>query len=165
MERTDSRINHAWHVAINRFAEGKHGKDRPSWLYTAKEVADEVPRLAYLFERERTGNLPKIHKQCSCCAPVEVPENHLTCCLGKKCKECPFLLALEKAEMPPEAIDKAKAWTCATHIVQNGGDMAGEGFLMTVDDRMYWDNVYESLASANQPDDEEEDNISNAKDQ
>jgi len=27
-----------------------------------------------------------------------------------------------------------------------GGDVAGEGFITTVDDRMYWGNVYESLS-------------------
>lgn len=50
--------------------------------------------------------------------------------------------------MTPEQRDWIKAWTCVGHILANGGDVAGEGFIMTVDDRMYWDGVYESLASA-----------------
>jgi DNA-directed RNA polymerase subunit E'/Rpb7 len=28
----------------------------------------------------------------------------------------------------------------------SGGDMAGEGFILTTDDRIYWDSVYESLS-------------------
>lgn len=40
----------------------------------------------------------------------------------------------------------AKAWTCAAHIVSSGGDVLREGYLLTVDDRMYWDKVYENLA-------------------
>lgn len=48
---------------------------------------------------------------------------------------------------PPEQRDWIKAWTCVSHILANGGDVAGEGFLTTVDDRMYWDSVHESLAA------------------
>lgn len=74
-------------------------------------------------------------------------DNHLTCCRGIKTRQCPHLLALEKIERcSPEQIDTAKAWTCAAHIVSTGGDLAGEGFLLRVDDRMYWDSLHASLA-------------------
>ncbi len=64
-----------------------------------------------------------------------------------KTRECPHLLALEKIERcTPTDVDTAKAWTCAAHIVSTGGDMMGEGFLLRVDDRMFWDNVYASMA-------------------
>lgn len=56
--------------------------------------------------------------------------------------------------MLDEDKDLAKAWTCAGHIVTEGGDTANEGFVLTVDDRMYWDNVYHSLSQGLQ---EEED--------
>lgn len=65
-----------------------------------------------------------------------------------ECRKCPHLAALDKAEMEPEKRDWIKAWTCVGHILSKGGDVAGEGFLTTVDDRMYWDSVHQSLAWA-----------------
>jgi len=77
---------------------------------------------------------------------VPVPENYLTCCQGTKCKECEYLLALDRAEITPEERDTAKAWTCTAHILSEGGDISGEGFITTVDDRMFWENVYASMS-------------------
>ena len=77
---------------------------------------------------------------------VPVPENRLSCCLGVECRKCPELLALEKASLTPEQIDVAKAWTCVGHIASQGGDPMKKGYLLTVGDRMFWDNVYESLS-------------------
>jgi hypothetical protein len=141
---------HNWHVAINQHVWPKDGpvKDHDSvkWMYEAKEMHSEVPRLKLLFERERLNLLPKVHRQCSHSEAVPVHENHLSCCLGVKCRECPELKALESMDASPEFISEAKAWTCAAHIVSSGGDVAREGYLLTVDDRMYWDNVYRSMA-------------------
>jgi hypothetical protein len=149
MERLGHKISHEWHVAINKVA--KVGDPNwPHFMYEAKTLADEVPRLAVLFKMEREKKLPQIHKQCSMSAPEPIKENHLSCCLGKKCAECPYLLALDAAKLEPEQIDTAKAWTCASHILSKGGDTAGEGYLMTVDDRMYWDNVYPNLAAGDE---------------
>lgn len=68
------------------------------------------------------------------------------CHRGVKTRECPHLLALEKIERcTPDDVDTVKAWTCAAHIVSTG-DFMGEGFLLRVDDRMFWDNVHASLA-------------------
>jgi hypothetical protein len=98
---------------------------------------------------ERDGKLKAQHRQCSHSDVVPVPDNHLTCCLGVACRDCEFLKALDLGhEMTLEQRDEAKAFTCATHIISKGGDLAGEGFILTTDDRMYWDNVYTSLASA-----------------
>jgi hypothetical protein len=47
----------------------------------------------------------------------------------------------------PEDIDIAKAWTCAAHIVSEGGDRMNEGYIVTVSDRMYWDRVCENLSA------------------
>ena len=47
----------------------------------------------------------------------------------------------------PGEIDAAKAWTCAAHIVSSGGDPLKEGYLLTVDDRMFWDNVYTNMSA------------------
>lgn len=150
-ERVRYPADHEWHVAINRHCEGKHGEERPSFMYDAKEMADEVPRMAYILRQERNGKLPQQHQQCSH-QPVEQIENELTCCLGVKCRECPHLLALEKAErMTPEQIDVAKAWTCAAHIMSKGGDTMREGYILSTSDRIYWDRVHESLSQGDQP--------------
>ena len=156
MERPDSKFTHRWHVAINRFnwpPEG--GRQFAHWMYEAKNAADEVPRLQRLFALERTGGLPKIHRQCSHSEPVPIRENELTCCLGVKCAACPELLAVQAMEGSPEEIDTAKAWTCVGHILSKGGDPAGEGYILTTDDRMFWENVYSSLSS--HPDEPESD--------
>lgn len=149
-DRIDERMAHEWHVAINQHNR-KGGKGLASFMYEAKTMADEVPRMVMLFCAERTDALPNSPKQCSMTPAVQVKDNHLSCCLGVKCRECPELLALEKMERPPGDIDIAKAWTCAAHIVSKGGDIMREGYLLRVDDRMYWDNVYSSLAQGEQP--------------
>jgi hypothetical protein len=114
-------------------------------------MAEEVGRIAVWFGYERRGEMPKIHKQCSQSPAVPIPDNYLTCCLGVKCRECPHLKALEKAEVTPEQLDEIKAWTCGCHILQevgahpNGIDTS-EGYIQTVGDRMYWNNLYNNLA-------------------
>lgn len=156
MERLQYPFSHEWHVAINRHHDGKIGTpDWKHWMYEAKAMADEVPRMALMFGRERRGELRTMHKQCSMTPAATVPNNHLACCLGVKCAECHELLALDKIErVTPEDIDTAKAWTCAAHIVSEGGDFANEGYLLDVSDRMYWNNVNAHLAA----DPEESDN-------
>lgn len=147
LRRLDHEFGHWWHVALNRFHEGKIGSEFRHWMYEAKTMADEVPRMVRLFQREREGLLVKEHRQCSRSAPEPVRDNHLSCCLGVTCRECPELVALDKMEhVTPEQIDEAKAWTCAAHILSQGGDSAREGYLLTVDDRMYWNRVYDHLS-------------------
>lgn len=151
MERLIYPMDHEWHVAINRHSDERRIEGKPwdemRFMYEAKGMADEVPRMAMLFKAERENALPQTHQQCSKQSPEPVKENHLSCCLGVKARECPHLLALEKMERStPDNIDAAKAWTCAAHIVSKGGDHAGEGYMLRVDDRMYWDRVHASLA-------------------
>lgn len=149
--------DHPWHVSINQFHDTlrKRAQEHPEyadrwphrgWMYEAKDLSSEVPRMIQLFEMERAGKLKKIHQQCSMSEPVPVEDNHLTCCLGVKCQSCPELRALDAANIPDDERDKAKAWTCAAHILSEGGDRAKEGYLLTVDDRMFWERVYASLA-------------------
>lgn len=148
----DHRVYHEWHVAINRFSDfgRKRERDFPHFMYEAKRAASEVPRLIRLHREEREGKLPKVHQQCSRSPVEQISDNYLECCLGVKCKECPHLQALEKAELLPEQIDIAKAWTCVGHILETRGRNfvdTSEGYLLTVGDRMFWQRVYESLAS------------------
>jgi hypothetical protein len=182
----DDGFDSAWHRAINDYAapyEAQHaGRRRASWdppvpaerdgkrfMYEAKRLAHEVPRLAYLFGRERRRELPTLHRQCSHAHAVPVADNHLRCCLGVECRQCPHLAAIDGVRtrrtldrvagedgkrvavwvvepIPDEQRDVLKAWTCATHIAMRGGDSAGEGYILTTDDRMFWDNMYRSLA-------------------
>lgn len=144
-----------WHETVNRFHDDKHGEHR-RWMYEAMDMMQEVSRLTRILGMERRGELTKKHKQCSLSPTEPVADNHLTCCLGVECRKCPELLALDSAELPPEKIDEAKAWTCVSHIASQGGDPAKEGYLLTVDDRMFWDRVYENLSTpSGHPDDEE----------
>ena len=152
MERLKYPFSHEWHVAINRHSDDQRVAGKPweemRFMYEAKKAADEVPRMIMLFKAERTDSLPIQHKQCSMQPAVPVPNNHLSCCLGVKAKECPHLLSLEKIErVTADDIDAAKAWTCAAHIIASGGDWADEGYMLRVDDRMYWDAVHASLAA------------------
>jgi hypothetical protein len=153
--------DHAWHVAINGYhypADGGPPTDgRSPWMYEAKTLAQEVPRLEYLFGAARRGELPAVHRQCSRSAPEALPcPNTLRCCLGVDCAACPQLLALDRIEGgTPEDIDRAKAWTCAAHIVSQGGDVAREGYILTTDDRMFWDRMYASMASGQDEQEEE----------
>lgn len=157
MSRPDTKFTHAWHVAINQFnwpRDGKPPAGERHWMYEAKTMADEVPRLMTLFRMERTGQLTPLHQQCSHAPTEPVVDNHLTCCLGMECRACPELKALEAMEgRTAEEIDTAKAWTCAAHIVSKGGDLAGEGYVLTTDDRMYWDRLYRNLAMPNPDED------------
>jgi hypothetical protein len=177
MNRPDVRlprdIDHAWHVEINKY-DAPHRRnpddgrgydptlDGKHFLYEAKDAATEVPRLALLFGMERQGQLRRTHRQCSRDHEgTPVTDNHLTCCLGVECRACPHLAVIDKVqtrrdysvqpsdEVPitDEQRDVMKAWTCVTHILMRGGDTANEGYILTTDDRMYWDNVYSSLAA------------------
>lgn len=138
-----------WHRAINDHsdAERKAGKEWPRWMYDAKKAACEVPRLALLFQREREKKLQTSFRLCACCSEGKhITDNDLTCCLGVKCRECPHLAALDTVGMTPEETDWIKAWTCSGHILASGGDVQNEGFVLTVDDRMFWDRVCRSMA-------------------
>ncbi|NBU79139.1 MAG: hypothetical protein EBS50_08700 [Sphingomonadaceae bacterium] len=105
MERMKYPLSHEWHAAINQHQDAQRtaGKywSEASFMYEAKAMADEVPRMVML----------------------------------EKIARC-----------TPDDIDTAKAWTCAAHIVSEGGDIMNEGYLLRVDDRMFWDNLYASLA-------------------
>jgi hypothetical protein len=107
----------AWHGALN--GEGI-GNQAPHWMYIAKMISDEVPRMILLFEYERTGRLGSSYKMCGHDPrpATPLPDNHLSCVLGKECRKCPFLSRIDANErITSEAKDEAKAWTCATHVL------------------------------------------------
>lgn len=160
LQQLSNDAQYRWHYALNDY--NTIGGQHHSFMYQAKALSTEVPRLALLFEMERNDKLPKIHRQCSHSEPEQVIDNHLTCCLGVVCRECPHLRALDKADITPEERDTTKAWTCATHVLMSlelegwSGIDTSEGYILTTDDRMYWDNVYASLAAVDVGDEQEE---------
>ena len=156
MPTNGDSVDNTWHRAVNAHADAQHQAGQPfeahRFMYEAKKAAREVPRLALLFESERLDKLAKSFRKCACCSTGRhIVDNHLTCCLGVECRKCPHLLSLEKADLPVEQIDWLKAWTCAAHILSKGGDVANEGYILTVDDRMFWDSVSQSLAGGIEP--------------
>lgn len=149
MERLKYPLSHEWHVSINKYSTAmrEEKKEWPHFMYAAKDMADEIPRLAMIFKKEREGTLDKVHKQCSRSPEQEVINNHLTCAKGVKCASCPILKSLETTERStPEDIDLIKAWTCAAHILSSN-TFYDCGFVQSVDDEMYWDNVHRSLGA------------------
>lgn len=179
MSRPDVRlprgVDHPWHVAINQY-EGAYERnvsetgfaptrDGKKFMYEAKKLAEEVPRIALLFGMERRGELVQRHHQCSHDHEGQaVIDNHLTCCLGVACRACPFLASIDtvttardysvrpsiEVEVTGEQRDVMKAWTCAAHIAMRGGDSANEGYILTTDDQMYWSNLYASLSGGDE---------------
>lgn len=123
-----------WHRAISAHSDDERhfpkppkvtgvatkSRDWPRMMYTALRISDEVPRAILLFERERTHGLAGAYKMCGHDPrpATPLPDNHLRCALGKECRKCPHLAAIDASEkMTPEAKDEAKAWTCATHFL------------------------------------------------
>lgn len=156
MNRLSHDVSHKWHVALNAANFGT-GAVFHHWMYDAKELADEVPRMVYWLRTERTGQMPQVHCQCSHSASEPITDNHLTCCLGIECRKCEHLKAVEAADLSAEQIDEIKAWTCAAHILTECGAHpdrydTSEGWLKTTDDQMYWERVYSSLAAADRED-------------
>lgn len=135
-----------WHHALN--GSGIHDQ-APHWMYTAKMVSDEVPRMILLFEQERKG-LPQSYKMCGHDPrpATPLPDNHLRCALGKECRKCPFLARIEAQDgMTNEAKDEAKAWTCATHILlENRPDVYMESMLRDKSDDAFDQIMFASLS-------------------
>jgi hypothetical protein len=145
--------DHEWHVAINAYSDAERKDRMPSvgWMYTAKRVADEVPRMIMLFEYERKKQLSSSFKMCGHDPRpgVQLPDNHLRCALGKECRACPHLASIDSHEkMTPEAKDEAKAWTCATHILlESETDSYIETFLRDKSDDAFDDRLAQSFSA------------------
>lgn len=158
--------DHLWHVWINQYAQGESekGKPRPHSLYEFKSMLQALPWLGRTLGKERKGELPKTHRQCSRCAPEHIHENHLECCLGVKCAECPILISLRTSiaarskehykEITDEDVDHLCGLTCAWHIfttatgtpADHWGCDTSEGYIKDESDRMFWSNLYKSLS-------------------
>jgi hypothetical protein len=129
------RVEHGWHVGINRYNDKQREKGEPfsHGLYNAKTAAYEAFRLMYLWASDREK------------------DRGLQCALGVKCRDCPILAEIDaglvdsrdkdrfgRPDIEAEDIDFAKTWTCIAHILQErpNGFFDG-GFLSTADDRKH----------------------------
>lgn len=125
-----------WHQTINAFQTEQRYDPNNRFMYLAKDLYIEVPRMSRVFHRDQLLN----------------GDMKLKCCLGVVCVDCPQLKALEQSGLTHGEIAHIKAWTCATHIVSNGGDLMGEGFITAADDRQFWEGVYTSLSDMDEED-------------
>lgn len=162
--------NWMWHVWMNR--QNKIGDD--NWDHSMYEFKNMLEFLEYghISIREAfEGNLRKVHQQCSRQAPVEIKENSLRCCSENvDVTKCPLLLSLKAVfeeeklhhPVPDGLLYRTMAKTCAWHIHKvacgipnkHWGCDTSEGYLKDESDRMFWSNIYESMASSCDPDDE-----------
>jgi hypothetical protein len=152
---TDSRGcgSRDWHVAINRFSDAQRGAkgEWPRVMYHALHVADEVPRMVLLFERERTIGMAGSFKLCARdpSPATPLPDNHLRCGLGVECRKCRYLAAIDADDrMTPEAKDEAKAWTCATHfLLESRPDVYFETILRDKSDDAFDERIARSMGA------------------
>jgi len=168
----EHNADHIYHCWINKRQEGKQS----DWEHSLYEFKDMLQFLQYGHKQIAeafTGELPTTHKQCSRCESEPIKDNTLTCCLGKNVTTCDILVSLkstvesERDRVAPYSGEKSysnvtdeymyrlMARTCAWHIYKTSCDIkdghnfkvdTSEGYLLTKGDRMFWDNVYRSMA-------------------
>jgi hypothetical protein len=149
----------ALHQAINRRQERLRQR-RPMgdaferWLYEARRLVEEIPYLTKLFKAEEAGELPTSFRHCSRSPVKQIENNHLTCCLGMKTKNCPILKELF-AEFPGECAEQQaslKAHVCSVHILHeifSGREFTdtSEGYIQDQQSILFWQGVAQSLSS------------------
>lgn len=127
------RSDNAWHGGINAYSDAIRDPSDPGtwprWLYNAKHAMHETYRGMYLFEHDRKE------------------DTGLKCALGKKCRACPILRAIEESMIEsrtrqpfPSAvedadIDAAKVATCIGHVLQTKESIVDGAFWWTKHDR------------------------------
>lgn len=130
---TMQRVGGAWHSGLNRYSDQQReaAQPFPGGLYNAKTAAYEAFRSMYLWAGDREK------------------DTGLQCALGKKCRKCPILKAVEESciaardaekfgrpDIETEDIDFAKTWTCIGHILQEAPNGFFDGaFFSTKADR------------------------------
>lgn len=135
-------------------------------LYNFKAAVGLLPWLTRMIGLERTNAMPLEHQQCLHAAPEPIPENILTCGLGKKLSECPILARLRAtfdqergrkrpdggdsfyAEITDEQVDNVAAMTCVWHMLMGSDGFVDwqEGAVQTTSDQMYWERLYKNLS-------------------
>ncbi len=163
-----SNASWLWHSWMNKQSDllKKDGSLIPSTIYEFKNMLSWLAyghlKIAEAFQ----GNLPKVHRQCSMSPKEEVKEPKLTCAIGKDVLQCEILASL-KAECEAYAqrptgndpftdkeMYRLMSATCAFHVLHEATGMTrklrldtSEGYMQDTSDRMFWDRVYESMAT------------------
>lgn len=169
-------LDHLFHVWINQRQDERRqtGQTWEHDLYEWKSALGELRRLPLWLRRARTGTLPTMHQQCSRQAPEPIAANRLLCALGEDVTACPILASFYAAfeaertrimpfngepsypELTADDGDEVAAQICVWHIFTtqlrqyDARDWSAfdtsEGYAQDEGDRMYWRNVYDSLA-------------------
>lgn len=183
--KEERNLEHIWHVWINhrqvslREQSGEHTHEHS--LYEFKSMLQFLDYGHKVIQDAFEGKLATAHKQCSHSPTIPIINNTLRCAIGNEVTSCPILLQLRETfqkevervypfngekpygDLPPESVYSLMAKTCAWHIYMTscrvqegwGGIDTSEGYLMDESDRMFWSNVYSSLAQGD-PDEETE---------
>lgn len=171
--RNKRDADHLWHVWMNRRNfDRKDGAPHEHSLYEFKSMLEFLEYGHRVIKDAFEGTLSKIHRQCSRSQPVQLEENVLKCaCEGVDVTKCPILLDVKQTfddnkaryDVPVEMLYRTMAKTCAWHtykvscgIEEKGFQIdTSEGYLLDTSDRMFWDNVYQSMST--NPDELDED--------
>lgn len=163
MSKENNTAFHLWHCWMNNLNENKAGGD--TFDHSVYEFKNMLQFLEYghkSIQEAFEGRLPMVHQQCSHSTPVKLESNTLRCaCEGIDVTQCPMLLGIKKEfdeyreKVPDEQLYRVMANTCAWHSYKVCCGINGkrsyqcglsEGYLLDGSDRMFWRNVYDSLA-------------------
>lgn len=99
----NNKIDHIWHVWINRRNPLGENSPRPSSvteppmrsMYSWKDALQTLSWAPKAIKKAFTGALATQHQQCSHCKPVPIENNELRCWLGQDVTKCPILADLQ----------------------------------------------------------------------
>ena len=182
-ERSLEHIWHVWinrrQEVLREQLSSAHTQEHS--LYEFKSMLQFLDYGHRVIQDAFEGKLPTTYKRCSHSSTLPIVNNTLRCAIGNEVTTCPILLQLrdtfqkevERAcplngekpygDLPSQSVYSLMAKTCAWHIYMTscrvqegwGGIDTSEGYLMDESDRMFWQNVYSSLAQGD-PDEEDE---------
>ena len=171
----NDKLDHIWHVWINRRnrLDGDNPRqpsvtDPPMGsMYSWKSALQTLTWTPGALKKAFTGALATQHQQCSHCKPVPVENNELRCYLGQDVTKCPILLDLQAcfkeqptclASVADDDIYEVMGAVCIWHMLaadwaQDRKDLPPPAFIdwnesafQDKSDRMFWENVYTSMA-------------------
>lgn len=174
-ERDKRDADHLWHTWMNRRQRELASTDPAAKfehsLYKFKEILQFLEYGHEIIREAFEGRLATVHRQCSHQPAVQITGNSLKCaCMGQDVTTCPILLGIKEVfeeanreprgsfppcDLPVEMMYRTMAKTCAWHSYKischiEDGRLSGcdlsEGILLDESDRMFWRNVYDSLA-------------------
>lgn len=145
-------------------------------MYSWKSALQTLAWAPKMLKKAFTGTLDTQHQQCSRCKPVPVENNELRCWLGQDVTKCPILLDLQAclkeqttkplpsgqpsyyASVTEDDIYEVMGAVCVWHLLASDWSQDrkelpapafvdwNEGAFSDASDRMFWENVYTSMA-------------------